>query len=91
MTPSRFDDHMKIAIRCWARDRGRQMAEKALKVSSREMEYFLTELLTDALMEFDRTYNAASNEYIRQCEAIVTERLNHAPFLSFDLQIKPDR
>jgi len=37
--PSPWSDHLKIAIKCWSRERARQTADKAGKVRSQDMEY----------------------------------------------------
>jgi hypothetical protein len=92
MTPARPEDamseqmrmespwtsHLRIAIKVWARERARQLSEKALKVPARnqDMEYFLTELLTDALLTFNETYNAAYDEQIHRLERMLEEKQN---------------
>jgi hypothetical protein len=80
MMESPWSSHLKIAIKVWARERARQLSERALKVPARnqDMEYFLTELLTDALLTFNETYNAASDEQINRLERMLEEKQNFA-------------
>ena len=76
MTNSPWSDHLKITIQCWSRERARQLSDKALKVSirdHRDIEHFLTEVLTDALLTFNETYNKASEEYVNGIERLLAD------------------
>jgi hypothetical protein len=73
---SPWSDHMNIAIKCWSQARARELSDKALKVSVRNhryMEHFLAEVLTDALMTFNETYNKAYEQHVQQLERLLTD------------------
>lgn len=80
MLESPWSNHIRIAIRCWARDWARFVRDKVLKIPPTEMEDFIAELLTDALTTFDGEYNSACNEYICQLERFVEDvRIGSVP------------
>ena len=89
---SPWSNHLKIAIRVWSRDRARQMAEKALQVPTRnlDMEHFLTELLTDALLTFNEDYNKAYNEQVQRLQQLLEElQARTLPMCNFDRGGRP--
>jgi hypothetical protein len=84
---------MQIAIRCWSRDRARQMTDKALKVPPDEMERFLTELLTDALLTYNESFNRCYSEHVEQLWRLLNEKqaMTSPPPLIIPATRKPDR
>lgn len=87
MQESPWSNHLKIAIRCWSLERARQMAENAIRVPPElsSMEQFLAELLTNALLEFNETYNKASNEQIESLMRMTEDALALKPRLQIQV------
>lgn len=76
MTSSPWDDHVKIAIRSWARIRAKEVTGEAQRIPLLDMEYWLAELLTDALLTFNNDYNRAYNEHVHRLERLVEDAQN---------------
>lgn len=76
---SMFENNLDIAIRCWARNRARQVKDAANRITPEDMEYFIANLLTDALKTFNEEYNRTSGEYILHLESVAKEALTLKP------------
>lgn len=55
------------------------------------METFLAELLADALMTFNESYNSAYNEHIQQLERLLEETQSRTLMPPILTTSKPDR
>ena len=70
---SPWSNHLRIAIRSWSLSRAREVSDAARKAP--DLECFLAELLTDALLTFNDDYEKCYTDHIHQLERLLHDAL----------------